>query len=187
MGRRYRIMPLTKAIAAKYKHMASLTTALAAMPTPRSFQQYQVNRDMLLAMPDKYHDLWYFRSFFESERMCALGTCDIMPLGKDVTVKAFTTVFPDSVGHLMALAKYYDIDSVVTVLRKLGYLRRGLPASHATMHLCFLGQLHALEIGSKISAVVTALAQCTRQHMNGKYCGHPHRVFSDACKRAVGE
>ena len=88
---------------------------------------------------------------------------------------------------MAALAKFYDTKTVVTVLRRFGYLRRGLPISHATMHLCFLGQLHALEIVSNKTAVVTALAKCTQQHMRGKYVGHPHLVFSDACKRACGE
>ena len=66
-------MPLTEAAAKKYKDMAVLTTALSAMPTPATFRQYQDNRAALLGMPDKYHDLSYFRAFFELERFVAFG------------------------------------------------------------------------------------------------------------------
>ena len=143
----YRAQPLTVKIARRYKVKAVLTTTLAAMQTPMDFQQYRANRDALLALPSKYHDLWYFRSFFEIERELTFGTCD-MPLPRDTTVEEFTAVFPDSVGHLQALATHYGAESVAAILQRLGYSARKLPVSMATMHLCFAGQLWSLEVAA---------------------------------------
>ena len=178
MGSRYRIMALTPRIAAKYKDMAVLTTSLAAMPTPRSFQQYQANRRALLNMPDRYHDLWYFRAFFELERWAAYGTFHIPPC-PSTSVDQFITVFPDSVGYLKKLEKHYQSNTVVTVLKKLGYSRRGLPTSQATMHLCFIGQLHALDIRRVRKCT---LKRATQKHAHKHYFGHPAKVFADACR-----
>ena len=185
MGSRYRIMPLTPRIAAKYKDMAVLTTSLAAMPTPRNFQQYQANRSALLEMPEKYHDLWYFRSFLELERWAAYGTVH-MPMRPSVTIAEFLKVFPDSVGYLKKLAKYFDADTVVTVLRKLGYHRRGLPTSQATMHLCFIGQLHAIDRHTVRRVRKCTLKRATQKHSHKQYFGHPAKVFSDACHMESG-
>ena len=178
MGSRYRIMPLTPRIAAKYKDMAVLTTSLAAMPTPRSFQQYQANRRALLNMPDKYHDLWYFRAFFELERWAAHGTFHIPPC-PSTSVDEFITVFPDSVGYLKMLEKHYGSTTVVTVLKKLGYTKMGLPTSQATMHLCFIGYLHALDVRRVRKCT---LKRATQTHKHSQYFGHPAKVFVDACR-----
>ena len=178
MGSKYRIMALTPRIAAKYKDMAVLTTSLAAMPTPTSFRQYQANRRALLNMPDRYHDLWYFRAFFELERWAAYGTFHIPPC-PSTTVDEFIKVFPDSVGYMQKLQKHYECNTVVTVLKKLGYSRRGLPTSHATMHLCFIGQLHALDIRHVRKRT---LKRATRKHAHEHYFGHPAKVFADACR-----
>ena len=185
MGSRYGIMPLTPRIAAKYKDMAVLTTSLAAMPTPRNFQQYYANRSALLEMPEKYHDLWYFRAFLELERWAAYGTFH-MPMRPSVTIAEFLTVFPDSVGYLKKLAKHYDANTVVTVLRKLGYHRRGLPTSQATMHLCFIGQLHAIDRDTVRHVRKCTLKRATQKHAYKQYFGHPAKVFSDACDMESG-
>ena len=171
-------MALTPRIAAKYKDMAVLTTSLAAMPTPRSFQQYQANRRALLNMPDKYHDLWYFRAFFELERWAAHGTFHIPPC-PSTTVDEFITVFPDSVGYLKMLEKHYGSTTVVTVLKKLGYTKMGLPTSQATMHLCFIGYLHALDVRRVRKRT---LKRATQKHKHSQYFGHPAKVFADACR-----
>ena len=181
MGSRYRIMALTPQIAAKYKDMAVLTTSLAAMPTPRSFQQYEANRRTLLNMPDKYHDLWYFRAFVELERWAAYGTFHIPPC-PSATVDQFITVFPDSVGYMKKLQGHYQSKTVVTVLRKLGYTERGLPTTHATMHLCFIGQLHALDSDAFRRVRKCTLKRATQKHKNKHYFGHPAKVFADACR-----
>lgn len=107
MNARYRIMPLTRRIAEKYKDMAVLTGTLSLMKVPTTFRDFKANRDALLKMPNKYHDLWYFRSFFELERY-ATGVKD-MPVGAQDTVNDFVRVFPDAVGHLPKLAKHYPL------------------------------------------------------------------------------
>lgn len=181
MGSRYRIMPFTEKLARKYKEKAVLTTALAQMPTPRTFVDYQANRKQLLGMPSNYHDLFYFRAFFELERQATFGTLE-MPLGNSVTIKEFAQVFPDSVGHLKASARHFGSNTVVTVLKRLGYTSQGLPASLATMHLCFIGQLHTLKFDVARRVRKTMLKRATRKHRLGTYCGHPLRVWGDACK-----
>ena len=181
MGSRYRIVALTPRIAAKYKDMAVLTTSLAAMPTPTSFQQYQANRRALFNMPKKYHDLWYFRLFFELERRVAHGTLH-MQTPPSVTVDEFTEVFPDSVGYLSTLAKHYKSNSVVTVLDKLGYHKRRLPTSLSTMHLCFMGQLLKLDKDAVRRVRKCTLKRATEKHANKQYSGHPAKVFTDACR-----
>ena len=105
MNARYRIMPLTPRIAAKYRDMAVLTAALGLMPIPKSFGEYQANRQELMKMPNKYHDLWYFRLFFELERFAA-GVKDML-VSPGAAVPEFVQVFPDSVGYMAKLAKYY--------------------------------------------------------------------------------
>jgi len=179
-GCRYRVVALNERIAKKYQDMAVLTTEMAAMPTPRTFAMYAANHQRLLAMPDRYHDLWYFRCFFEIERWIAFGTLG-MPLGNTVTVEDFVSVFPDSVGHLTALARHFEADTVVTVLKKLGYTSRGLPASLATMHMCFLGQLHRLDDDHMRRVNKHVLKKATRERAEGMYCGHPQHVWADAC------
>ena len=72
-------------------------------------------------------------------------------------------------------------NSVVTVLKKLGYTRRGLPNSLLTMHLCFLGQLHGLQSDSVGRVRKSKLKRATKKHMLKHYFGHPCRVFSEAC------
>ena len=101
-------MPFTPALAAKYRDMAVLTAALSAMPVPHNFKQYEANRKLLLQMPDKYHDLWYFRAFFENERS-ALGISSSLPVGAKVTIAEFEKVFPDSVGYMHKLERHYLI------------------------------------------------------------------------------
>ena len=183
-GFRYRVVALSETIAEKYRDMAMLTAGLAAMPTPRNFHMYEANRQRLLAMPIRYHDTWYFRMFFEIERFVAFGTLD-MPVGMTVTVEDFVAVFPDSVGHLHALARHFDTETVVTVMKRLGYTSRELPASLLTMHLCFLGQLHMLDPGSMRRVDECKLETATRKHANRKICGHPHKVWADACRAAA--
>ena len=177
-------MSLTPAIAKKHKAMAVLTTTLAAMPAPKNFKLYNSNRQALAAMPSKYHDLWYFRMFFEVERMAAFGSLD-MPVNPHTTVKEFVRVFPDSVGWLGALAKQFHANTVVTVLKKLGYHRRGIAVSLATMHLCFIGQLNALSADRARELDTETLRAATRRHMNGHYFGHPARVFVEASKMVM--
>ena len=181
MGHRYRIMSLTLAIAKKYKAMAVLTTTLAAMPAPKNFKLYNGNRQALAAMPSKYHDLWYLRSFFELERFAAFGKQRLF-VGPAVTVSEFTKVFPDSVGYLTALARHFRTNTVVTVMKRLGYTRRGLDPSRLTMHLCFLGQLHALRPDDIHRVRKSTLKKATRSQMNGHWHGHPHRIWSDASR-----
>ena len=72
-------------------------------------------------------------------------------------------------------------NSVVTVLKKLGYTRRGLPNSLLTMHLCFLGQLHGLQRHSVVTVRKSKLKRATKKHTLKHYFGHPCRVFSEAC------
>ena len=50
-GSRYRVVAFNVNIAETYKDMA--------------VHMYAANRQRLLAMPGRYHDLWYFRAFFE--------------------------------------------------------------------------------------------------------------------------
>ena len=166
-GSRYRVVAFNVNIAETYKDMAVLTAQLAAMPTPSTYHMYAANRQRLLAMSDRYHDLWYFRAFFEIERVVAFGTLD-MPLGKTVTVEEFATVFPDSVGHVPSVARYFQTETVVTVLKKLGYTSRGLPVSLATMHLCYLGQMNRLDVDDMRQVKKHILKKATRKHANGK-------------------
>ena len=105
MNARYRIMPLTPRIAAKYRDMAVLTTALGLMQIPKSFREYQDNCQELMKKPKKYHDLWHVRMFFELERFAA-GVEDML-VSPGATVPEFVQVFPDSVGYMTKLAKYY--------------------------------------------------------------------------------
>ena len=185
MGHRYRIQPLTIALANKYKCMATLTTHLSAMPTPRTFAEYNANRAALARLPSNYHDLWYFRAFFEIERRAACGS-DVLHVSPNTTVDEFSHVFLDSVGWLAALAKHYDTNTVVTVLRKWGYTAREFDPAHATMHMCFAGQMRALSATRVTRLGSRELRTATRAHMCGRYFGHPARVFADACARLPG-
>ena len=185
MGCRYHVQPLTPAIAKKYKCMATLTTHLSAMRAPRTFAEYQANHAALTDLPSNYHDLWYFRAFFELERYAAFGS-ELLHVSPLTTVEEFARVFPDSVGWLAALAKHYRTKTVVTVLRKWGYTAQGLDPSCATMHLCFAGQLFALSPGRVTALGSRELLSATRDHMHGRYFGHPARVFADACGRLPG-
>ena len=132
-------------------------------------------------MPGRYHDLWYFRAFFELERWAAYGTLH-MPPCPSVTIEQFITVFPDSVGYLKKLGSHYNSTTVVTVLKKLGYTQRGFPMSLATMHLCFIGQLHALDGDAALQVRKAILQRATQKHTQNQYFGHPAKVFADACR-----
>jgi len=74
---RYKLMPFDPALGLKYKRKAILTTALAAMPVPRSLREYLDKKNALHAMPSVYHDLWYFRALFEAERALVWGNSGI--------------------------------------------------------------------------------------------------------------
>ena len=161
--------------------MAVLTTLLSAMPTPQKCREYKAKRAARLTMPGKYHDLWYLRSFFELERFAAFGKQRLF-VGPAVTGSEFTKVFPDSVGYLMAFARHFRTNTVVTAMKRLGYTRRGLDPSLLTMHLCFLGQLHALRPDDIYRVRKSTLKKATRSHMNGHWHGHPHRIWSDASR-----
>ena len=102
-----------------------------------------------------------------------------MPQCPSVTIEQFITVSPDSVGHLKKLGSHYNSTTVVTVLKKLGYTQRGVPMSLATMHLCFVGQLHALDIRRVRKCT---LKRATQKHAHKHYFGHPAKVFADACR-----
>ena len=84
-GLAYRILPLTPQLAQKYKDMAVLTTRLGTMRAAKTFDEYAENRATLLTMPDKYHNLWYFRSFSELERRAACGA-QRLRVGPSVTI-----------------------------------------------------------------------------------------------------
>ena len=104
-----------------------------------------------------------------------------MHLSPKVADGEFAHVFPDSVGWLSALAGKSGTKSVVAILKKIGYVRRGLPINLATMHLCFAGQLGHFT-AEKISCIgQQQLQMVTRMHKNGDYFGHPAKVFATAC------
>ena len=67
------------------------------MRAAKTFDEYAENRDTLLTLPEKYHNLWYFRSFSELERRAACGA-QRLRVGPSVTIAQWVTVFPDSVG-----------------------------------------------------------------------------------------
>ena len=96
-GFKYSIRPLTPQLAQKFKDMAVLTTLLGSLRAPKPFGEYAANRAALLAMPDKYHDLWYFGSFSELERRAAVGSKHLR-VSPSVTIAQWVTVCPDSVG-----------------------------------------------------------------------------------------
>eukprot|EP00959_Pyramimonas_sp_CCMP1952_P317490 6644611-Pyramimonas_sp.AAC.1 len=85
MGHYYAIAPLSEQRVQKYKEMARLTAFLAALPTPTSFREYGANRGALLRLPEKCRDLWYFRSFTETERLASVGDLHLS-VGPDVTL-----------------------------------------------------------------------------------------------------
>ena len=151
------------------------------MRAPKTFDEYAENRATLLTMPDKYHNLWYFRSFSELERRAACGA-QRLRVGPSVTIAQWVTVFPDSVGYLARLAEHhFNATTVVTIMQRLGYTRRGLDPSQLTMHLCFLGQLHSIPPDSVRRVSKSALKKASAAHRNGHWQGHPHRIWSDAC------
>ena len=88
---------------------------------------------------------------------------------------------------MKALAAYYRTETVVTVLKRIGYVSRGLPPSLSTMHLCFLGQLHALRPDDVRRVRKAALKKATLKHKRGRWCGHPQPVWADACKHTSEE
>ena len=180
MGHTYRITPLSPAIAQRYRALACLTTALSAMPVPKTFADYAANRSVLVNMPSAYHDLWYFRAFFEVERWATYGNLP-MQVQRKVTIDEFTEVFPDSVGWLSALGKATNTKTVVTVLDKIGYTRRKLPINLVTMHLCFAGQLGQHTARTLHELGQRQLRSATLKHQLGGYFGHPARVFATAC------
>ena len=184
MGHTYRLVQLTPAIVERYRALACLTTALSAMPVPVTFADYAANRSVLAKMPSAYHNLWYFRFFFELERWATYGNLP-MHVHRAVTIDEFTNVFPDAVGWLRALGRATNSKTVVTVLNKIGYTRRDLPISLVTMHLCFAGQL-----GQHTASTLRKLGQhhlrsATREHQQGGYFGHPAKVFAAACDAMV--
>lgn len=181
MGYTYALQPWSRCIGLKYKHKARLTTMLASLPAPRSFPDYLANRNSMLALPNKYHDLWYFRTFNEVERMLSVGTLDL-PLRGLVSLERFVEVFPDEVGHLQALGKHFNCEDVASVMKKTGYSKRGLPASQLTMHLCFAGMLHTIDVKDMRKVQKKHLKSATAAHKKRHYHGHPVRVFRDACR-----
>ena len=54
--------------------------------------------------------------------------------------------------------------------------------SHATMHLCFIGQLHALGRDAVRRVRKCTLKRATQKHAHKHYFGHPAKVFADACR-----
>ena len=130
----------------------------------------------------QYQHLWYLRTFFAVERLVALDQRSLT-IGCNVTVDEYSAVFPDNVGWLRTAQEHYGSNSVVTVLRKLGYTGRGLDLMCASMHLCFAGQLRALPLEQIKRASALKLRRATRDHMNGAFFGHPFRVFADVCAR----
>ena len=157
------------------------------MRAAKTFDEYAENRAILLTMPDKYHNLWYFRSFTELERRAA-GGAQRLRVGPSVTIDEWVTVFPDSVGYLARLAAHFNPGlkkpgtmTVVTIMQRLGYTRRGLDPSQLTMHLCFLGQLHRIPPDIVRQVSKSALKKAAAAHRNGHCQGHPQRIWSDAC------
>ena len=179
-GLKYRILPLTPQLAQKYKDMAVLTTRLGTMRAAKTFDEYAENRDTLLTLPEKYHNLWYFRSFSELERRAACGA-QRLRVGPSVTTAQWVTVFPDSVGYMARLAAHFNATTVVTIMQRLGYTRRGLDPSQLTMHLCFLGQLHSIQPDGVRRVSKSALKKAAAARRNGYWQGRPQRICSDAC------
>ena len=107
------------------------------MRAAKTFDEYAENRDTLLTLPEKYHNLWYFRSFSELERRAACGA-QRLRVGPSVTIAQWVTVFPDSVGYLARLAEHhFNATTVVTIMQRLGYTRRGRDPSQLTMTSAF--------------------------------------------------
>ena len=126
MDNRYSFQPLTPALANKYKDKAALTTFLANMRTPRHFKDYQQNKGSLLGLPSKYHDLWYFRSFYEVERLVVYGSTGADGfLSPQASISEYQEIFPDSCGHYKSLGHHFGTTSALGVLKKLGYERLG--------------------------------------------------------------
>ena len=55
------------------------------MRAAKTFDEYAEHRDTLLTLPEKYHNLWYFRSFSELERRAACGA-QRLRAGPSVTI-----------------------------------------------------------------------------------------------------
>ena len=176
----YVFQKFTTAHGEKYKSMASMTTMFLTLPAPMDFSSYEQNAGSILKMHKKYHDLWYYRSIGEAERYAVNGCAVALPIGAHVTAEQYRAIFPDAAQHLPNLAKRFNCDKVLTLMRRSGCGKED-PAKFS-LQLCFAGYLHDLSLDEMRKVKKCHLKKASKQHANGHYKGHPHQIWRTACQ-----
>ena len=145
--------------------MASKTILFLTLPTPMTFEMYEENVRHMLGMKKAYQDLWYYRSIGEAERHAVNGKEVCLPMATNVTVERYVKIFPDAAQHLPALAKLFQTDKVMQLMRRAGCA--GRDPAWFSMHGCFAGHLHKLEVADMRKVKKHHLKKADRVHALG--------------------